>query len=326
MSLVTVGEMHAFIASVFGSIKPSRDGLNVAIRCPRSECDSSRDPRKHKLVIHVERQCLHCWVCGFKARSLMPLLLRHASREAAATYREKFLAGRVLSVSEEAQCAELRLPDGFRMLACAAESDSAAQRALRYVCDRRGLDRRMLWRFRPGVCDDPGWRDRVIMPSFDGQGGLSFFTGRALAPGMVSYRNCDVDKGSVVFNEINVDWSSRLVLCEGPFDLVKCGENAAPLLGSSLPEEGVLMDSILVNRTPVALALDSDMRVRSQELGRRLSEYGIDVLVVDLGDRHDPGEMTPAEFRDRLVEARPWSWRGMLSARLDRATRATARL
>jgi hypothetical protein len=324
--LVTVGEMHAFIASVFGSIRPSRDGLNVAIRCPRPECDSTRDPSKHKLVIHVERQCLHCWVCGFKARSLMPLLLRHASHEAAATYRERFLAGRVLSASESAVCPVLRLPDGFRLLACASSGDAVAQRALRYVQDRRGLDRRMLWRFRPGVCDDPDWCGRVIMPSFDAQGALSFFTGRLFEGRGVSYKNCEADKGSVVFNEINVDWSARLVLCEGPFDLVKCGENAAPLLGSSLPEEGALMDSILVNRTPVALALDADMRIRAQALGRRLSEYGIDVVMVDLGDRHDPGEMNPAEFRDRLAAARPWSWRGMLTARLDRATRTTARL
>ncbi len=322
-SLVTINEVHTFIQSVFGAIRPSRDGLNVSVRCPRPECDSSRDPQKFKLAIHVPTHKLHCWVCGFKARSLMPLLLRHASREAAATYRERFLAGRTLLPAEEGQLRAVRLPGGFRLLALAR--DQAAQTALRYVRSR-GLDDKALWRFRPGVCDDPAWHDRVIMPSFDAEGILSFFTGRAFVRGIVGYKNCDADKSSIVFNELNVDWSSRLVLCEGPFDLVKCGENAAPLLGSSLHEDSALMDTILVHRTPVALALDADMRVRAQELGRRLVEYGIDVLVVDMGDRHDPGEMTPSEFRDRLKAARPWSWRSMLAVRLDRATRTSTRL
>lgn len=323
--LVTVGETRAFIESVFGASRASSNGLNVAVRCPRPECDSSRDPRKLKLVIRVTDHLLHCWVCGFKARSLLPLLLRHGTRDAVATYRERFLAGRLIDVPLDEQRTPVRLPDDFRLLATASGTDKTAQRALRYV-RARGFAERELWRLRPGVSDDPTWHDRVLMPSFDATGELTFFTGRAFSPGMIGYNNCDADKNSVVFNEINVDWKSRLVLCEGPFDLAKCGDNAVPLLGSSLAEDSALMDSLLAHATPVALALDADMRQRTQTLGRRLSEYGLDVLVVDLRGHHDPGEMTRQEFAACLTEARPWSWHGMFTARLDRATHTSARI
>ena len=298
----------------------------MAVRCPRPECESSRDPKKLKLVIRITDDVNHCWVCGFRARSLLPLLMRHANSAAVALYREKFYKERLFDApSTELVRAVPTLPSDFRMLALAERSDHAAQAALAYV-KRRGLGERELWRFKLGVSSEPSWCDRVIVPSFDRAGDLNFFTGRAFRTGMVTYRNCDADKTAIVFNELHVDWSSRLVLCEGPFDLFKCGENAVPLLGSNLSDDSALMEGLLLNCTPVAIALDADMQEKALRFGRKLTEYGLDVVMVDLGDHHDPGGMSGCEFRQRLDSAQPWTWQGALLTRLSRAVRPSMKL
>jgi hypothetical protein len=323
--LNTISEKVRFIESVFGRSRPNRNRTNIAVRCPRPECDSSKDPQKLKLVIRITDDANHCWVCGFRARSLLPLLLKHAGRDAIALYRERFYRGQLFDCPNHDAAAEITaLPSDFRLLALAGPKDAPAQAALAYV-RRRGLGERELWRFKLGVSDSETWRDRVIVPSFDRMGELNFFTGRALKRGMVSYRNCDADKTAIVFNELHVDWSARLVLCEGPFDLFKCGENAVPLLGSNLSEDSALMDALLFKRTPIAIAIDADMQEKALRFGRRLAEYGIDVVMVDLGNHHhDPGEMTSAEFRERLSCAKPWTWEGAILRRLARATKPSS--
>lgn len=321
--IVTVSEFLKFIESVFGPYRMSRDSLNVSVRCPIRECQSHGDPRKFKLAIRVTDHCLHCWVCGFRARSLLSLLLRHADRSKVAEYRDRFHVCCLLEAPSERP--PLSLPNDFRLLALATLGDASAQAALRYVRGR-GIGDRELWRFKLGVSDNFEWRDRVIVPSFNRMGELSFFTGRAFKRGTVSYKNCDADKTTIVFNELHVDWTTRLVLCEGPFDLFKCGENAVPLLGSNLTEDSALMDAILLRCTPIAIAIDADMQEKALRMGRRLTEYGLDVVMVDLGGRHDPGEMTRAEFRDRLAQARPWTWHDAFLTRLSRVTKQSMRL
>lgn len=293
----------------------------MSVRCPRPECASSRDPDKFKLAIRVTDFASHCWVCGFRARSLMPLLIKHAGREAIESYRTRYAQGQLIDPPCDRERPPLALPSDFRLLAQGSH-DSAASRALDYVRSR-GITDRDLWRFKLGVSDEPEWRDRVIVPSFDRTGALNFFTGRALRRGMVSYKNCDADKTAIVFNELHVDWTQRVVLCEGPFDLFKAGENAVPLLGSNLTEDSALMDALLLHAAPIALALDDDMQEKAQRLGRELTSYGLDVVMVDFAGRHDPGSMTRHEFADRLACARQWSWAGALRIRLRRATQAS---
>jgi hypothetical protein len=157
------------------------------------------------------------------------------------------------------------------------------------------------------------------MPSFDATGTLNFFVGRAIDDKRrPKYDNPDTPKKDFIFNELNVDWTQRLVICEGPLDLVKCGDNAVPLLGSMLTEDFLLFEKILLNRTPVALALDCrDMKWKMQKYARKLAEYDLDVVIVDTGEKNDPGEMSKDEFKSALANARPWSWDDMFNTKLS---------
>jgi hypothetical protein len=314
----TISDKVSFIESVFGAGKLARNSKNFDVKCP--VC-APKDG-KRKLAIRVEDDACHCWVCGFRAKSLAPLIRKYSSHDRLIQYRDQFMKGR-LFITDDLNLKSLvpELPNNFRLLATATNFDPDV-RALKKYITSRGLDEHDLWYYKFGYSEEYRWSRRVIMPSFNASGKLNYFVGRAIDKHRKpKYDNPDFDKLPIIFNEINIDWSQRLVICEGPFDLVKCGENAVPLLGSDLNEQSELFNSILVNSTPVALALDPDMRVKKiPKIAKKLAMYDIDVTIVDVRPFEDAGSMTKKEFKEALDLAKPFSWFDSFQARLDNAS------
>jgi hypothetical protein len=311
------------IESAFGKGRLSKNN-NFDVRCPI--CNPS-DPQKKKLSILLPSCKCHCWTCGWKARSLVPLLRKYGTQEQLAAYRG-FVGDnpKPLIVEEEIQ-QKIQLPKDFRLLTLASDMDPDVKAAWRYVYSR-GLTDRDAWYFKFGISDDPRWKRRVIMPSFDAEGNLNYFAARAIDKDRKpKYDNPDVDKNPIVFNEISIDWSKRIVLCEGPFDLVKCPENSTALLGSDLDERHEIFNKILLHNTPVALALDGDMwHKKMPKIVKKIQEYNIDVVVVDVRPWGDPGNMSKGEFEKALSEATAFDWNDMFSDRLKKAMEISFRL
>ncbi len=308
-----------FYESIFGRGRISGNGKNFDVRCPIC---APTDPSKKKLSIRTDNDANHCWVCGWKARSLVPLLKKYGSLEHLNAYKE--LTGHKDKFSpltaEVEDTKKIDLPKDFRLLTLANDMDPDVKAAWRYVYSR-GLSDRDAWYFKFGVSDESRWKRRVIMPSFDSNGKLNYFVARAVDKDKKpKYDNPDVDKNPIVFNEINIDWTKRLVLCEGPFDLVKCPENSTALLGSDLDERHEIFNKILLHNTPVALALDGDMWYKkTPKIVKKLQEYNVDVVVVDVRPWGDPGSMSKSEFEKALSEAGTFGWNEMFSNRLEKA-------
>lgn len=324
MTIATLTDKIKFIESVFGAGKLARNCKNIDVRCP--VC-APKDPHKKKLAIRVDDDRNHCWSCGWRAHTLAPLLRKYASMEKLAEYRDKFMSHeererskRYADVGIE-EPKKLELPKDFKLLVTAT-NDPDTRAVWRYVVDR-GVSERDMWHYKLGVSDEMRWHRRVIVPSFDGTGTLNYFVARAIDKAKKpKYDNPDFDKLPIIFNELNVDWSKRLVLCEGAFDMFKCGDNVIPLLGSDLNEQSALFNMVIVNNTPIALALDSDMwETKTIKVVKKLSEYDIDVVVVDTRPFGDPGSATKEQFYDALVKAQPLSWSSSLRIKLNRASR-----
>jgi len=307
-----------FYESIFGRGRISSNGINFDVRCPI--CSPS-DTSKKKLAIRTTDDANHCWVCGWKARSLAPLLRKYGTQAHLDAYRSmlgydgKF----ALLTAEVEKVQKVQLPKDFRLLTLANDIDPDVKAAWRYIYSRGLLDRDA-WYFKFGISDEPRWKRRVIMPSFDSTGELNYFVARAIDKDRKpKYDNPDVDKNPVVFNEINLDWTKRIVLCEGPFDMVKCPENSTALLGSDLDERHEIFNKILLHNTPIALALDGDMwNKKTPKIVKKLQEYDIDVVVVDVRQWGDPGSMSKTEFENALLEAKPLYWKDRFLSKLDR--------
>lgn len=304
----SVSEKVTFIEKAFGKGILGRSGTNITVRCPVSECSSRKDRSKKKLSIKLDDDLNHCWVCGWASRSLAPLLIKFCDDALLHEYKERF-APWIKATNVENVSKDLTPPKGYRFLITASKNDPDVLMAWNYVF-QRGLDESHVWKFKLGVSDDPRWKARLIFLSHDFDGKLNFYVGRSMHKKVwPKYDTPDGIKSTdIIFNELNIDWSKRLTICEGPFDLTKCGENAVCLLGSNFSEKSDLFNKILTNKTPVALALDSDMKKKSQFYAKKLFEYDIDVKIVDLGDRHDPGEMSQEEFSECLENAQQFNW------------------
>lgn len=308
-----------FYQSILGRVEISRNEKDVAVKCPFCGKEGSD---KKKLVIRVADDTCHCWVCGFKSRSLIPLLKKIAP-DRLPEYIERFYIGpkRFIDLKETSSQPELKLPLDFRLITLATK-DPDTRAALNYL-ERRGLDEKDIWRYKLGISNEKRWYRRIIFPSFSYDGTLNYYTGRGIDhDSFPKYDTPPIDKLPIIFNEIFVDWTKELVLCEGPFDVMKCGDNAVPLLGSSLSEESYLFEQIIINRTPIALALDADMRYsKTPKIAKKLSDYSIKVRVVDV--ETDPGDMTRESFAEALQRAEEPRWSSTMLTRLARASRVS---
>jgi len=309
VSVSTITSRINFIESVFGKGNLARNYRNIEVRCPF--CLPTNENKK-KLAIKIDDFKNHCWVCGFRSRSLFPLLIKHSTKEKLEEYKKLFMTDREKTYFGNEQVVKvdkIELPRDFKLLAISTK-DPDVIRMQRYLIVERGLSRNDLWFYKLGYSDELKWKNRVIVPSFSSSGDLNYFIGRTiLKTHRPTYENPDYNKNEIVFNEINVDWTKRLVLCEGVFDMFKCGSNVVPLLGSDLNEESMLFNMILCHNTPIALSLDSDMRLtKTVKLVKKLSEYNIDVIIVNMKDHKDPGSMTKAQFQQALQDAKPFNW------------------
>lgn len=320
--ITTVSDKVKFITSVLGSGRLSRSGQNLDVWCPYC---APKDRSKKKLSIRLIDDLWHCWTCDHKGRSLVSLIKKSGSSEQLKDYVDRFLPEDKkvwVGQDDSPQPVKVSLPRDFCLLTLANDHDPDVKAAMRYVTSR-GLNQSDLWYYKIGISDDPRWRRRIIVPSFDANGELNYYVGRAIdTQKKPKYDNPDTDKSSIIFNEVNIDWKKRLVLCEGTFDMFKCGDNVVPLLGSSLNEQSKLFNQIIVHSTPVALALDEDMREkRVPFLAHKLMEYDVDVIIVDIRPFADPGQMTKEEFREKLEAAKPLDWRENFSSKLAKATK-----
>lgn len=302
MGIYTKGQTIEFIERVFGEGKTSNGGLNLSVLCPT--CVSTKPPgySKKKLVIRTDNFVSHCWVCGSKSKNLVPLIKKWFPQHLP-EYIKTFVQGDQLTDLEDSdakpEVAVASLPLGFRLLAT-ADDEIPVRKIKRYLSYRGIYSDRDFWYWKLGITtDDEDLIDRVIIPSFDADGVLNYWTARSTQKGqMPKYINPKVDRTTIIFNEINIDWNKPLTLVEGPFDLLKCNENATCLLGSEFSPEYLLFRKIVEHQTPVVLAMDEDAKHKALKIAKALSEYDIKVTLLWVSAKKgDVGAMTKEEFR-----------------------------
>jgi len=247
-------------------------------------------------------------VCGWKSKTLLPLVrkfAKHLEQEyllshSSPLYDEEHVE-RIDSVTLPVSCTSIaQLP--------------SYHRAVKYI-KLRGLSERDVWRWRLMWISDGEFRDRVLFPSFSSDGSLSFWVARVAGEWRPKYVNPNIPANDIIFGEIDVDFRGDIIICEGPFDAVKCGDRAVPLLGSSLDESHALFDTIVKNDSVVTLMLDSDAQRKALKIASLLSSY--DVTVKIARSSPDPGAMTHQECQDAVNNATLFTWESMLKSKME---------
>lgn len=272
---------------------------------------------KLKLSVNIDKGVFKCWICDYSGTKISPLIRRFAP----SYYADwRLLEGEVdldkydtiFAEQEELPPQVIDLPENFQTLT--GKKTRVKRKALNYLYSRGFTDTDILaWKI--GFCDFGEYQDRVIVPSFDVQGNLNFFIARSYTDDWMKYKNPKVSK-DIIFNGLNVDWDSDIILVEGVFDAMKC-RNAIPLLGSTLRENSILFQKICERKPNVYLALDDDVKDKEFGIAKRLREYGINAMSIKITPYADIGEMPVEIVEERKQNAAIVSDLDYLHYRLD---------
>ena len=283
------------VESVFGRTSVSSDGINCAVNCPA--CNENKK-NKLKLIIRLDDGRYQCWVCGVKGSNIAFFASKHKTNSAALFE----IFGKKAKKSEIEAPEELKLPDGSCFL-LKDKLDPDQKATIRYITSR-GLSRSDVYRWRLMYSPDRSYRRRVIVPSFDQEGKLNYYVARSIDDDRKPrYMNSRVPKNDIIFNEIDIDWKRSIVLVEGVFDAMKCGDNAVPILGSTLSKRSKLYKELTRHSSDVTLSLDPDLKQKSYIIANDLARDGCNVSISFAPSDLDLGAMQKQEAR-KVISSR----------------------
>ena len=270
--------------------------------------------KQKKFAVNQSNLLWHCWHCN--ARGNIKSLFRVLKVSPAVYKRYAKILGEELpgwrknsSIVQSKQ--EISLPDEYKPL-WEKKNTYPYRNAVAYL-QSRGMTAEDVLRYRIGYCETGLYANRVIIPSYDYNNVLNYFTARSFYPGGMKYKNPPVSKNVVCFENM-VDWSEAVILCEGMFDAISIRRNAIPMLGKTLPK--LLENRLVENKTKkVVVFLDVDAHTDAMKLEHHLRQYGIDVNVV-LSEKKDASEIGFDESWRLIGEAKKTGFKELIVGRL----------
>ena len=286
------------VDTVIGSGKRTSRG-NKAYHCPF--CNH----HKPKLEINFTENKKghnpwHCWVCGKKGKTIRGLF----KQIKASSHHFIELSKLVKTGSEVKETVvvndNVTLPKEFKKII--GNQDIIAQKAYSYLRSRN-ITKNDILKYNLGYCDFGKYKNMIIIPSYDGNGKLNYFTSRSFEKdAFIKYRNPDCSRDIIPF-ELFVNWNSPLILCEGPFDAMAIKRNAIPLLGKNI-QTNLLKRIVESTVKKVYIALDTDALKQALKHCEYLLNQGKEVYLVELEGK-DPSEMGFSYFTKLIQNTLP---------------------
>ena len=298
------------VNSVLGVGKPTaRD--NQAYHCPF--CNHTKPKLEVNFDDSVKGNPWHCWVCGKKGTNLV-VLFNQAKADDDKLAEIKKHVSYTNYQGNERKAEAIDLPKEFKSFTQITKSDMTGRQALAYL-KQRGVTKADILRYNIGYCEGGVYDKMIVIPSYSHEGTLNYFVARNFDPlSYTKYKNPPMSKDMVPF-ELFINWSSPLVLCEGPFDALAIKRNAIPLLGKHIQRE--LMKKIVTSEVKkIYIALDKDAQKDAVKFCEYLMNEGKEVYLVDLEDK-DPSEMGFEAITNLIQNTQPLNEYDLMAKKLQ---------
>ena len=298
----------ALVNSILGSGKKTAGG-NYAYTCPF--CNH----HKPKLEINFSKgknQPAHCWSCDVRFRNILPILRKANAPQDKIEYAKTLVVDSSYNYVEKTYAA-LTLPSEFISLS-SVDSPTLSMRHAQAYIKNRGVSNHDISQYNIGYCDEGLYKNMIILPTYDAEGSLNYFTARSFEKDpFTKYRNPSVSR-DIIPNEYFINWNIPVILCEGIFDAIAIKRNAIPLLGKSI--QSSLMKKLIVSAVDkIYIALDSDAIKQALRFCEKLMAEGKEIYLVDLQDK-DPAELGFANFTKLIQNTFPLTYSQLLSKKL----------
>jgi DNA primase len=298
------------IDSVLGSGKPTSKG-NRAYHCP--ECKH----HKLKLEVNLDESSSHfqsyqCWVCSFKGKKLTTLFKKIEADSDKVNELRFLIKSSPKDNRQEITLKRVSLPTEFISL-LNPPNNLTAKQAIHYL-NKRGISKIDILKYNIGYCEFGVYSNMIILPSYDSNGNLNYFTSRSFNKNSkIKYKNPDVSR-DIIGLELFINWNVPLVLCEGIFDAIAIKRNAIPLLGKNIQPE--LMKKIINSSVEkIYIALDKDAIKQALNFCETLMNEGKEVYLVDINEK-DPSDMGFEKFTNLIQKTLPLTFSNLIENKL----------
>lgn len=287
---------------------------NAAFRCPF--CHHTKFKLEIQLHTNEKKENpWHCWVCEEKGKSISSLFKKiKAPSHRIAELNSLIKPGK----KQEQQSHTISLPKEFIPLSNTPSLDKISQIEARHAIKflkQRGITENDIIKYNIGFCAEGNFAKRVVIPSYDENGILNFYSTRTyLSDDPQKYKNPSVDR-NIIGWEYYINWNTPIILVEGIFDALTIKRNVIPLFGKNISEQ--LMKKIVGSQVQkVYIALDNDALKEAIKHCERLLSYGKEVYLVELGGK-DANEIGFERFLENIEATPPLNFSTLVSKKLE---------
>ena len=153
---------------------------------------------------------------------------------------------------------------------------------------KRGLTKQDILKYNIGYCESGKYGGMIIIPSYDCDGVLNFFTGRSYYDVNFKHLNPVVSKDIIGF-DLFVNWNEPITIVEGAFDAIAIKRNSIPLFGKQILDN-LKIKILEKNVKRINIALDKDAMKSALSMAEYFVGRGISVHFIELPEK-DPSEL-----------------------------------
>lgn len=284
--------------------------------CPSCAEDNGGQPDgKFNLEVNFVIGKFHCWKCDSKG-NLNYLVKRYGNPDLAREYIEDvkmilssmyYKMDRYEELAKMIEVEEIKLPQTFTPI---GDITKLKKGKLKDFIEKRHITQEMVDNYHLGYTkwdnEIQNVRSRLIVPSYDKKGNLTYWTGRDFTgyEKRQKYLNVKADRKRIIFNEGLIEWDGDIVLVEGIIDSIVY-PNCIPLMGKQLYKDSrlyeVLMKKCFGN---IYICLDSDTDISETKRIYRLLNKGAlkgRIFYIRMKDFKDFGEVFETLGKEGLV-------------------------
>jgi len=263
------------LEDIFGDYKFHNDYRGqISFDCPVCSYDIKgleQGDGKGNLEINYKHNVYKCWVCAESHEthgSLFKLIKKYGTSK----QLKKYQLLRPEDVdSPKKVYKQVRLPKEFipfKNVTLGLKLTPQYKQAINYIRSRNITDE-MINRFNIGFCYQGPYEYRIIIPSYDINNNLNYFIARSyLTRTKMKYKNPEIDKESLIWNEHLINWEEPIYIVEGAFDSIFLN-NSIPMLGKYMTQN--LFDRLYNLSKKVIIVLDPDAWNDAEKLYHKLN-------------------------------------------------------
>jgi DNA primase len=297
------------VNNILGSGKRTSRG-NVAYNCPFCH-------KHNKLEINFTENTdgenkWACWSCSNRGKFIHTLFKKLSIAPDKYQELRKLTKSTFHADLGTPQYKSIELPKEFTTFM--DNKDPYAHKVFKYL-KQRNISSQDILKYNIGYCKVGAYANRVVLPSYDIDGKLNYFTARSLDQyNHIKYMNPDISRDIIPFGMF-INWDLPIIICEGPFDALAIKRNAIPLMGKNMQSE--LMKKLVESKVhKIYIALDADAIQRSISFCEKLLDMGKEVYLVEL-DGKDPSELGFEHFTKLIQTVTPLTQYKLMERKLN---------